>query len=395
MSATASDRCTTRRAAMMATLVLLPMVTFGGVARAQSLTQPSMPADSTLRMLGLRVTASGGPRDTLGVLVASVTRDGPADNAGISTGNRIVAVNGRATRLAVDEIGRAAASDSAVNRFVRAVRLGAPGGDVTLRVAGGGAVRTIALPGQGLVGDAVPSVTTPVVTPPVAAVTPNPAPPAAPIAAPVAAQIATPSAAPTPASVATPAAPPALVTAAPTIPVDSGPRVTDSTSVLARWLRAADKIDARTAAAPSAPTPVPTPTPTPTPTSTSTSTSTPVPAPVPPVTSVPTPSVAAVVVDSTPSDRTAPASASGLEMARPSADLLAYLGPQGDSALVVRQASEAYEPLRAGDVVLQVDAQAPDVARLRTALEAHARVTLRLLRRGRLFTVTIGENPSR
>ena len=38
-------------------------------------------------------TSSGGMRDTLGLLVSSVTAGGPADKAGIEEGNRLMSIN--------------------------------------------------------------------------------------------------------------------------------------------------------------------------------------------------------------------------------------------------------------------------------------------------------------
>src|SRR4030095_9558495 len=50
-------------------------------------------------------TSSGGKRDTLGLLVSSVTVGGPADKAGIEEGNRIASINGVSLRLSVAEDG--------------------------------------------------------------------------------------------------------------------------------------------------------------------------------------------------------------------------------------------------------------------------------------------------
>ena len=84
-------------------------------------------------------------------------------------------------------------------------------------------------------------------------------------------------------------------------------------------------------------------------------------------------------------------SVSGLELARVSGELAAYLGAQADSALSVIRASDAWEPMRAGEVIVRVDGAAPDQERLRSALDAHRRISVTLLRRGRSFTVLLGE----
>src|SRR3954465_3854861 len=46
-----------------------------------------------------------GIRDTLGLLVSSVTRGSPAEKAGIEEGNRIAAINGVNLKLAAADIG--------------------------------------------------------------------------------------------------------------------------------------------------------------------------------------------------------------------------------------------------------------------------------------------------
>ncbi len=51
-------------------------------------------------------TSSGGMRDTLGLLVQSVTAGGPADKAGIEEGNRIVSIKGVSLKLSRRRCGR-------------------------------------------------------------------------------------------------------------------------------------------------------------------------------------------------------------------------------------------------------------------------------------------------
>src|SRR5688500_17744564 len=48
--------------------------------------------DEDRAVLGIG-TSSGGERDTLGLLITSVTSGGPAEAAGLEEGNRILAVN--------------------------------------------------------------------------------------------------------------------------------------------------------------------------------------------------------------------------------------------------------------------------------------------------------------
>jgi S1-C subfamily serine protease len=51
--------------------------------------------------------------------------------------------------------------------------------------------------------------------------------------------------------------------------------------------------------------------------------------------------------------------------------------------------------MHTGDVIVQVDGAAPDAEQLRSALESHRRISVTLLRRGRSFTVLLGETDAR
>ena len=146
MRRTLSPIAGTRSEFRFQSLALL-LVVLGASRHVHAQASPAADGPSDIsRMIGLSVAASGGPRDTLGLLVATVTRDGPADRAGITTGSRILAVNGLEVRLAPNDIGRRAAADSALIRFDRALRVTPPGSDVILRVAGGGLTRLVNVP---------------------------------------------------------------------------------------------------------------------------------------------------------------------------------------------------------------------------------------------------------
>lgn len=99
-------------------------------------------------VLGLTAAASGTARDTLGLLVVSVTRDGPADRAGVTEGSRLAEVNGVSLRLTPAEIGTGGAA-AAVQRFDRALWAVRPGDGVVLRLAGYGNGRTVTVPTAG------------------------------------------------------------------------------------------------------------------------------------------------------------------------------------------------------------------------------------------------------
>src|ERR1041385_1018089 len=60
--------------------------------------------DSRKAVIGVTTSTNTGPRDTLGLLVSNVTRNGPADKAGIEEGNRIAAVNGVSLKLAAADL---------------------------------------------------------------------------------------------------------------------------------------------------------------------------------------------------------------------------------------------------------------------------------------------------
>lgn len=401
----------------------------------------SVPSDPTARVIGLSVAASGGPRDTLGLLVAMVVRNGPADQAGITPGNRILAVNGVPVRLAPNDIGRRVAADSALLRFERAVTVAPPGAEMTLRVAGGGRTRNVSLPLPGsntapaaITGDAAPR---PTAAPPnveAVAMSPAPAPAAVPVPAPATPVTPAPSTAtvdvaaapspavmpapaavtraPTPASAATPARTAADTNAfGAAMPTLSGlasallgvqldlrqlARESDdnaiSDSLVALESQVATlrvrlrRLQARQAAAVAAPVPPQLPV------------SAPAPAPAPAQTSTPAPAAApAPVATPVPSAPSAPAGASattltlsGLELTPVSGELASYLGAQATGALLVVRATEVWEPIRAGDVILKVDGSAPDPARLRNVQSAPQPVLVTLLRRGRTFSVSFG-----
>ena len=410
-----------------AVTMLLSLAALRGAA-AQASAATDAPSDMS-RMIGLSVAASGGPRDTLGLLIATVTRDGPADRAGITTGSRILAVNGLQVRLAPADIGRRAAADSALLKFDRALRVTPPGRDVMLRVAGGGLTRLVNVPVADRRTSALrASVAVRVPESPVATGAPTPsdtngergtgAPPASaspPVTIPVLST--RPAAAIDPVAVASvPASPTASVATAAQLPrepqsvstiadalgemqlevrrlardsrslamSDSLAELDAAMGVLRRRMRAmasdavpasarVDSVASRVpmAAANSAPVAV---------------------APVSSTPAAPSTVAAAKTPGMAATTRIA---VSGLELARVSGELAAYLGAQADSALSVIRASDAWEPMRAGDVIVRVDGAAPDQERLRSALEAHRRVSVTLLRRGRAFTVLLGEPDAR
>ncbi len=93
--------------------------------------------------LGLQLSPTGTARDTLGVFVAAVTPKGPAENAGIYEGDRIVSINGIDLRVSKGDIEDSYASGLASHRLSREVAKLTPGSRVNLRVYSGGRARDV------------------------------------------------------------------------------------------------------------------------------------------------------------------------------------------------------------------------------------------------------------
>jgi serine protease Do len=93
--------------------------------------------------LGINTSSTGTLRDTLGLLVSSVVRGGPAEKAGLEEGNRIASINGvslRSTKVDLEDYENAGTLN---RRLVRELEKVKPGDEVDLRVYRGG--RTEAL----------------------------------------------------------------------------------------------------------------------------------------------------------------------------------------------------------------------------------------------------------
>jgi serine protease Do len=98
--------------------------------------------DENRAVIGV-TTSTGSARDTLGVLVSSVTLGGPAEKAGIEEGNRIASVNGVNLRLAPPDVGDWEMSSAMSRRLTRELRKVKPGDEVELRVYGNGQTRAV------------------------------------------------------------------------------------------------------------------------------------------------------------------------------------------------------------------------------------------------------------
>ena len=108
----------------MKTLLLLAALSAPTALLAQVRIQTSPGAfayvtgDPDRPMIGVS-TRSTGKRDTLGLMVESVMRGGPAEQAGIEEGDRLVAVNSVNLRLSPMDAGESDMDGVATRRLIR------------------------------------------------------------------------------------------------------------------------------------------------------------------------------------------------------------------------------------------------------------------------------------
>ena len=98
--------------------------------------------DEDRAVLGIG-TSSGGERDTLGLLITSLTPGGPAEQAGLEEGNRIAAINGVRLTLSSADAGEPDMSGILSRRFTRELRKVKAGDNVELRVYDDGQFRNV------------------------------------------------------------------------------------------------------------------------------------------------------------------------------------------------------------------------------------------------------------
>jgi hypothetical protein len=99
--------------------------------------------DGPRAVLGITTGGSGSARDTLGVLITSVTPNGPAERAGLEEGNRIQAINNVNLRLSAADADDHEMSHLMTRRLTRELNRVKPGDEVELRVYGGGRTRAV------------------------------------------------------------------------------------------------------------------------------------------------------------------------------------------------------------------------------------------------------------
>jgi S1-C subfamily serine protease len=99
--------------------------------------------DENRAVIGITTSTGGSARDTLGVLISSITAGGPAEKAGLEEGNRIAAINGVNLKLAAADVGDWDMSGAMSRRLTRELGKVQAGGEVDLRVYSGGQTRNV------------------------------------------------------------------------------------------------------------------------------------------------------------------------------------------------------------------------------------------------------------
>lgn len=99
--------------------------------------------DDNRAAIGVSTTATGTLRDTLGLMISSVTRGGPAERAGLEEGNRLQAINNVSLRANAADIEDAELSNSLTRRLTRELAKAKPGDEVELRVYREGRAQTV------------------------------------------------------------------------------------------------------------------------------------------------------------------------------------------------------------------------------------------------------------
>jgi hypothetical protein len=93
--------------------------------------------------IGVRVQTTGTKRDTIGVFIAGVVPNGPAEKAGIVEGERIVSINGVDLRVPAADVDDSYTAGLAAHRLTREMEKLAPGAVVRLQVNSGGRTREV------------------------------------------------------------------------------------------------------------------------------------------------------------------------------------------------------------------------------------------------------------
>ena len=93
--------------------------------------------------LGVGTTTTGTLRDTLGLMITSITKGSPAEKAGLEEGNRIAAINGVSLRVNAADVEDGEMSSALTRRLTRELGKSKPGDEVELKVYRDGRTQTI------------------------------------------------------------------------------------------------------------------------------------------------------------------------------------------------------------------------------------------------------------
>ena len=309
----------------------------GSPRRTSSNTPSDNDAPDARALLGLTLGSSGTDRDTLGLLVTQVMRDGPADRAGIDEGNRIADIDGVTLRLDPSDIGRTGAADAVLRRLSRTLRGLRDGEQATIRVFSGGRFKTVTVQ----TGSATPNGG-------ITAATPTPIGPPVPTAVAVVTDAST-----------RPNTVPNAIQALSDLQTqlrrladeeamsplgDSLAQSARDLAMIQRRLRSAQEMRRRNEDA----------------------------------------------NENRSSKGRAGVDVPGLTLSPVSDDLAEYFGDGSERGLLVLQADASWSPIRNGDVLLSIDGAPVTADRLRAALETRQSARIELLRRRRQMTVTLG-----
>jgi S1-C subfamily serine protease len=137
---------------LLAALGVVAVTTMSGAATAQDTrvyrSEPrvfgySFENSENRAVIGISTSSSGSARDTLGVLISSITPGSPAERAGLEEGHRIAAVNGVNLKLNPADVGDWDMSNMMTRRLTRELSKVDPGTEVDLRVYSSGQIRSI------------------------------------------------------------------------------------------------------------------------------------------------------------------------------------------------------------------------------------------------------------
>ena len=136
--ATASSAVTTSAVAQDRPTVERTRIT---TPRAYSYSYDDAPAHRAA--LGVVTTATGTARDTLGLMITSITKGSPAEKAGLEEGNRIAAINGVSLKVNAADVEDGEMTNALTRRLVRELAKSKPGDEVELKIYRDGRTQTI------------------------------------------------------------------------------------------------------------------------------------------------------------------------------------------------------------------------------------------------------------